>query len=314
MGKKNRERFMMVADNTRHQSRRVIKWPGVFKKLCKRAAENDPILRSLELRGFQLGEDGAFDLAQSLRANGNISEINLWLNHIGDEGAVALSEVLQRNKAVTRLDLFENDIADVGASALADALVRNSTISELSLHTNQVGDMGAIELARAISTNRSLTSVSLHNNDIGNKGLMALAAAMETNTTLRELVLTDNSATNNEPLERINASLMRNQDTVRSEAVEALHDALVEDDSYPIHSPSQRADLRLLADCVRSDAHSHIVHTQLMLDMVDQSPSRVDKVPDVARIRTPVTSDLSVCDVEQRVLYHAASPINETKG
>merc|ERR1712166_369337 len=68
------------------------------------------------------------------------------------------------------------------------------------------------------------------------------------------------------------------------------------DDSYPIHSPSQRADLRLLADCVRSDAHSHIVHTQLMLDMVDQSPSRVDKVPDVARIRTPVTSDLSVCD------------------
>ena len=86
----------MVADNARHHSRRVIKWPGVFKKLCKRAAENDPILRSLELRGFQLGEDGAmdgaFDLAQPFRFNGNISEINLWLNRIGDEGAVTLSE------------------------------------------------------------------------------------------------------------------------------------------------------------------------------------------------------------------------------
>eukprot|EP00658_Telonema_sp_P-2_P058555 TRINITY_DN4705_c0_g1_i3.p2 TRINITY_DN4705_c0_g1~~TRINITY_DN4705_c0_g1_i3.p2 ORF type:complete len:147 (+),score=43.94 TRINITY_DN4705_c0_g1_i3:234-674(+) len=122
---------LVAAAEPRSQPRRCLKWPGVFKKICKRAAENDPILHSIDLRGFQLGPDGAYDLAQSLRANSNVTELNLWINHIQDEGVIALAEVLQRNSSITKLDLFNNDISDVGATALSELLARNKTLTAI---------------------------------------------------------------------------------------------------------------------------------------------------------------------------------------
>eukprot|EP00656_Telonema_subtile_P001022 TRINITY_DN10487_c0_g2_i1.p1 TRINITY_DN10487_c0_g2~~TRINITY_DN10487_c0_g2_i1.p1 ORF type:complete len:300 (+),score=65.99 TRINITY_DN10487_c0_g2_i1:145-1044(+) len=283
----------------RSEHRRVMKYPGVFKRLCKRASENDALMHSLDLRGFQLGEDGAFDLAQSLRANSNIRELNLWINHIGDDGVVALAEVLQRNSSITRVDLFNNDIGDAGAAALADTLLRNSSISFLGLHTNQIGGAGASALAAALSENTTLVSLVLEGNSIDDMGFSALADALENNTTLTELNLQTNSATDPGLLERIDALLERNQAALQQQQQSIKEAAIDEYMANDIHSLTQTQDLSMLADCVGANG---IAHTGEMLDLVDKTTSRCDKTPAIAHVRSPVRSERAVCDVENRIM------------
>jgi len=290
----------------RSERRRVLKYPGVFKKLCKRASENDQILHSLDLRGFQLGEDGAFDLAQSLRANTNLRELNLWINHIGDDGVVALSEVLQRNSTVTRLDLFNNDIGDTGACAVADLLVRNSAITYLSLHTNAITGAGATALAEALRENNSLRTLVLSGNKIDDEGVMALAEALEHNSTLTELVLEDNKSTDADLLQGLDELLKENQTALLGHHTEKKLLKELQDESHEIHSLTQHQDLATLADCA-------FRHTDIILDLVDQTPSRHDKEPAISHVRSPVASQVTLCDVEARVL-HSSSPVNLHKG
>ena len=74
------------------------------------------------------------DLAGSLRLFEKLEELDLRGNEIGDEGAVALAGALRDLKHLRRLDLRGNKIGLVGAAALRDVL---QTDTELSLDGNQ---------------------------------------------------------------------------------------------------------------------------------------------------------------------------------
>lgn len=103
-------------------------------------------LRTLEIRGANLGDDGASRLASA-------------------EGA----------RRLRRLALDANDIRETGARALASS-EQLSSLAALSLPYNSLGDAGALEIAR--SEHLALSELDLRGNEIGETGKKALEKAL----------------------------------------------------------------------------------------------------------------------------------------
>jgi internalin A len=141
------------------------------KALAVRLAELTQ-LTTLDLRGCQIGDEGAASLA-SLSL---LTSLNLGANQIGAEGAASLAALTQ----LTSLNLRGNQIGAEGAASLA-ALTQ---LTSLNLGGNQIGAAGAASLAALTQ----LTSLNLGNNEIGDAGAVALAAL----THLTTLDLRDN--------------------------------------------------------------------------------------------------------------------------
>ena len=70
-------------------------------------------------------------------------------NSIGDAGAQALAEALKTNGTLMELNLHNISIGDAGARALAEALKTNNALTTLWLHNNSIGVVGAHTLDEA---------------------------------------------------------------------------------------------------------------------------------------------------------------------
>eukprot|EP00435_Cladocopium_sp_Y103_P019087 s843_g4.t1 len=97
---------------------------------------------------------GAKALAEALKMNTSVANINLEHNKIGSEGAEALAEALKinqsalaealkMNRSVTKIDLVFNNIGAEGAKALAEALKMNTSVTNIDLGWNYIDDEGA---------------------------------------------------------------------------------------------------------------------------------------------------------------------------
>ena len=89
-------------------------------------------------------------------------------NQIGIEGATKIAEVLKENHSLTNLDLIENQIGNEGATKIAKSLKENRSLTNLDLSQNQIGIEGATKIAEVLKENHSLTNLYLrHNENIG---------------------------------------------------------------------------------------------------------------------------------------------------
>ena len=93
---------------------------------------------------------------------------------IGDDGAVALAEILKHNATLKQLDIRDNNIGDNGAIALADSLKHNNTVKFIDLSYNKIGEEGIIALVAAIKQNTTLEFICLDGIDITEKASLAL--------------------------------------------------------------------------------------------------------------------------------------------
>ena len=59
---------------------------------------------------------------------------------IGDAGAQAIADALRQNSTLQQLELRGNGIGDEGAQAITDALRESSTLVKLHLENNRIGD------------------------------------------------------------------------------------------------------------------------------------------------------------------------------
>ncbi|KAL9965540.1 hypothetical protein ACROYT_G029354 [Oculina patagonica] len=170
--------------------RRII---GVDALIVAEALKWNSSLTELNLSVNNIGYQGANGLAEALKKNTSLTELNLSGNNIGDAGANGLAEALQKNTSLTELNLSVNNIGYQGANGLAEALKKNTSLTELNLSGNDIGDAGATGLAEALQNNTSLTELNLSDNNIGDAGATGLAEALQNNTSLTELYLSDNN-------------------------------------------------------------------------------------------------------------------------
>ena len=75
--------------------------------------------KKLQLSGMELGDARVRELAEALKENQTMTQIDLSINEIGDEGVGALAEALQVNQSWRQVDLALNHIGVDGARALA---------------------------------------------------------------------------------------------------------------------------------------------------------------------------------------------------
>ena len=113
---------------------------------------------SLNLRGNEIGQEGAPALAEVLKVNTSLQSLNLQAVNkyirIGQAGAQALAEALKVNTSLQSLNLECNEIDQVGAQALAQALTVNTSLRRLNLRNNAIGDAGAQALEPLIRLGR----------------------------------------------------------------------------------------------------------------------------------------------------------------
>ncbi|KJE97966.1 hypothetical protein CAOG_09154 [Capsaspora owczarzaki ATCC 30864] len=100
----------------------------------------------------QYGDAEAQAIAEALKVNRRLTELNLGWNQIGDAGAKAIAEALKVNRTVTVLGLNENQIGDAGAEVIAETLKVNDRLSVLSLDNNFIAEHGINRLKQVGNT------------------------------------------------------------------------------------------------------------------------------------------------------------------
>mmetsp|Transcript_13174 Transcript_13174/g.14537 ORF Transcript_13174/g.14537 Transcript_13174/m.14537 type:complete len:99 (-) Transcript_13174:109-405(-) len=75
-------------------------------------------------------------MAEALKFNHSVTELDLGSNKIGVVGARALAETLKVNRTLTHLDLGDNQIETEGIKALTEVLEFNQTLTRLTLRSN----------------------------------------------------------------------------------------------------------------------------------------------------------------------------------
>ena len=161
--------------------------PKSLRALAKGLRGNQT-LRELNLGGAHMGDSGIRILVPAL-ATTRVQQLSLRGNDLGDRAAKDLAKLLENNTSLRELCCMDNSIGDKGATALAAALRKNATLSTLNLRWNSIGDEGIAAFGQMLPFNRSLRVLNLIRAAVEDAGAIAVAQGLEANSTLVELSL-----------------------------------------------------------------------------------------------------------------------------
>lgn len=162
-------------------------------KSCDNRNDDERGLRHLDLTCNHIGPLGMQELCKMLLFDQRLESLLCATNDLGSEGAAYLANVLKGNYTLRELDLEGNQIGPDAASMLVEQLAENNrTLECINLAWNELGEHGANELADALKKNESITNIRLDGNMIGSGGAISLAKALDYNLTLSSMTLTNN--------------------------------------------------------------------------------------------------------------------------
>lgn len=98
-------------------------------------------------------------LAKFLRHHPELRTLDLTGSKLGDEGAIAISNALKYTHTLRVLTLSENQIHEAGLAAIAKSLEYNHTLSYLNIQNNPLGPFAALSLSCSLDKNISLTDL-----------------------------------------------------------------------------------------------------------------------------------------------------------
>ncbi|GIL94432.1 hypothetical protein Vretimale_623 [Volvox reticuliferus] len=124
-------------------------------------------LRVLSLCGVKLGDKGVAQLAEGLRANNALRELDLRRCGISDSGGAVLMDVLESNGRLQRLDVSWNALRSESARVLEMALAGNAGLRELSLAHNGFGDLDGARIIKGLLNHGRWVQVDLSHNTLG---------------------------------------------------------------------------------------------------------------------------------------------------
>ena len=150
-------------------------------------------LKDLEFEGNKVGVGGTKLIAESLKANTTLKLLSLSRNNIKAKCGRLFSDSLKVNGTLESLTLAKNALGSRGAQLLSDGLRVNTSLRHLDLSGNSIGSEGAESIAETIRVHASLTSLKLSGNNIGDPGANKVSEALKDNVSLRKLDLADNA-------------------------------------------------------------------------------------------------------------------------
>ena len=133
-------------------------------------------IENIDLSNRNIGDQGAKEMAEQLKASTVPHTIDLSSNDIGDEGVEWLVKQLKDLKVPHNIDLSDNNIGDQGASWLAEYLKDSKVPHNIDLSNNNIGDEGASWLAEYLTNKVPVPhNIDLSNNNIGDEGAKEMA-------------------------------------------------------------------------------------------------------------------------------------------
>lgn len=161
-------------------------------KAIAEALKHNTTLAEINFSSLQLNDADAVALAEALMVNRTLKSLTLFNNTIKDVGAIAIAETLKQNTTLRTLNLGGNRIGESGSKAIAEALKQNRTLTNLSLENNMIGAEATTTITEALKQNSALLILNLHGNNCKKEGTIAIAKALMINTTLTTLNLAFN--------------------------------------------------------------------------------------------------------------------------
>ena len=195
---------------------------------------NSKNLESLNLSNNKITPEGIKGIADALRVNGVLANLDLSYNDLcglawdGEgtydaNGITALAEALKVNRALTSLDVGANDlkkeatlaivkaaklrkmtslglaasgITQYEAAEIAEYVKDSGTLTKLNLSSNVLGAEGGKAIAEALKVNAVLTNLDVQYNEISTEGAKAFAEALRVNAVLTTLNIDGNGIGN----------------------------------------------------------------------------------------------------------------------
>ena len=163
----------------------------LVRGLQKRPTESDHTVTRLymDLKWSNLKENGSMELSKFLQCD-CVGGMNLNGNDdFSDPGTFHIAEKLRTNTSLTELQLYTCGITSEGAGYVAKALAINNSLEILNLGGNKIEDEGVTYLASALRVNRRLKSLELSSCGMTDKGLKHITDSLQHNESLEELKL-----------------------------------------------------------------------------------------------------------------------------
>ena len=118
----------------------------------------------LNLKGNELGDEGAVMLGTFLSANCSLEVLHLGWNAIHLRGIAAIAKGLKANTVLQNLDISRNSISNEGATEIAEVLAMNKTLRVLDVSNCGFNKTGVEEISEGLSTNRTLHTLKIGRN------------------------------------------------------------------------------------------------------------------------------------------------------
>jgi hypothetical protein len=146
-------------------------------------------LEDLQILNPWFGDEQAEELGAALANNKSLKKLGIMnCGKLGARGMRIITEALKTSTVIECLELFAvRGPGDAGAEALADLLVSTSSLQNLSMNDCGIGEIGTTAIANALKTNKTLKVLNISNNTIGDAGGEAFADALAVNSSLQSL-------------------------------------------------------------------------------------------------------------------------------
>ena len=181
---------------------------------------------------------GVVHIAESLKHNHSLLEINLRRCRISQEGGKAIGDALMVNRSLQVLDLHGNVIStavvhiaeslkcnhslleinlgrcgltEKEAEVLGSSLKENNSLLTLNLSWNYLSDGGATHIADGLRHNNCLKRLDISDCGLGDRGMKSIGSTLEVNNSLEELDLSKNHSVTGVRLMALGESLKRNK-------------------------------------------------------------------------------------------------------
>jgi Ran GTPase-activating protein (RanGAP) involved in mRNA processing and transport len=151
-----------------------------------------------DLGGKLLDESHAFNFQTAYRISWQLTNyiwitgINLRGNQLGPEGAAAFAQAFEQLSILSKIDLSENNLGPMGLYALSKPLTKfPHQLKVLLLGRNNIGLQGVTSLQKILTNQKNLLTLCISNNDLGPSGTGQLVEPLKTLHSLQQLMLID---------------------------------------------------------------------------------------------------------------------------
>ena len=163
--KEHRREFLLCcfssAQNINLQNVRMTDYNGI-----EIISDSLNMLVELNLSNSGIDNKGIETIAEAIKANTTLQNLDVSCNTIYSDGIEAVSECLKANKTLRKLNISENCIGDWGAKYLVEAVQVNTTLLELDISKNEMSRGGVMKILEACTNKRTLQKLLCTHNKL----------------------------------------------------------------------------------------------------------------------------------------------------